>query len=460
MRVFGSSSHKSQDARQAPRKYPFGAEEIRRLEDADYVRWEVPDLNGVSKGKTMTKAAVASNTQGGVGLYGGVLAFGAYSNIVLMPEHRVVSVICDTMWKAGTPPAMAAAAAGDEAWQAANPRAIARAQLEKLCRLGFTLKSAHEYEFRLFDGKTLEPVIRGNNIFNTLVVAQYEEELFEVEANLRMQGVNVETLQSEAGSAQFELTLEPSTGLDAADAAFRFKSGVKEMFQQKGLIASFMTKPVLDEASSSCHFNHSLQPLTEAGGLFSDGKLAEDADTEFKYVDWQLNALARHWMGGLTKHAPALAALYAPTPNCYRRLHGAWAPSHASWGLENRNMMVRLKRDGEEGCYFENRLGCGSSNPYLVLAATVAAGLDGIENKLEPPLPDTIDGCRELPKSLPEALDALENDKYMVAALGEQFVKWFRIFKEAEMKAIDALQQGDQALGGLEAEKKALLRFL
>lgn len=133
----------------------------------------------------MTKAAVASNTQGGVGLYGGVLAFGAYSNIVLMPEvveaghcdclakprealrgvsgalpavapvpwagggkHRVVSVICDTMWKAGTPPAMAAAAAGDEAWQAANPRAIARAQLEKLCRLGFTLKSAHEYEFR------------------------------------------------------------------------------------------------------------------------------------------------------------------------------------------------------------------------------------------------------------------------------------------------------------------------
>lgn len=95
-----------------------------------------------------------------------------------------------------------------------------------------------------------------------------------------------------------------------------------------------------------------------------------------------------------------------------------------------------------------------------MLAATVAAGLDGIENKLEPPGPDTKDGCLELPKTLPEALDALEADKYMVEALGEQFVKWFRTFKEAEMKAIEKLQEGNTEMDGLEAEKKALLRFL
>jgi len=366
----GRSRSNTQEGRQSSGSHPFGSEDARRLDEADYVRWEIPDLNGVSKGKTMTKAAVSKSTFWGVGLYAGVLCFGAHGGIVPVPEvvenghmdclavpreavegvaggslpavapvpwagggkHNVVSVICDTAWKTGSLPT--------DDWQAPNPRVIARRQLEKLRDMGYTLKSAHEYEFRLFDPETLEPVIKGNDIFNTLVLGEYEEALMAVEGGLRAQGVMVETMQTEAGSAQFELTLAPCQGLDAADAAFRFKHAVKEMFQQRRVIASFMTKPVEGEASNSCHFNHSLQPLREAGGLFSDGRLDEEVEAGFKYVDGELNDLASHWLGGLVKHAPALSALCAPTANCYRRLHGAWAPSHGGWGEENRDMMV------------------------------------------------------------------------------------------------------------------------
>eukprot|EP00951_Prasinocladus_malaysianus_P032388 scaffold315222_cov33-Prasinocladus_malaysianus.AAC.1 len=191
----------------------------------------------------------------------------------------------------------------------------------------------------VLDEETIQPVARGTDIFNTLAISKFEDTLFEIEANMRNMGIQVETLQMEYGSSQFELTLAPQQGLDAADAAFRFKHGVKEMFQQKGLLATFMTKPLADETANSCHFNHSLEPLSE-DTLFSGGALSDEV---FRYEDGKLNDIARYWLGGLLKHAPALTALCAPTFNCYRRLHGPWAPSHGNWGLENRSTMVRSK---------------------------------------------------------------------------------------------------------------------
>mmetsp|Transcript_4373 Transcript_4373/g.12264 ORF Transcript_4373/g.12264 Transcript_4373/m.12264 type:complete len:483 (-) Transcript_4373:128-1576(-) len=462
--------------------YSLEHEDIHRLEEADYVRWEIPDLNGISKGKTMTRAALSSNSIGGISLYGGILGYGCNSDLVCMPgvgdsghpdcfavpraaepgvsgslpaaapvswagkgKAKVVSVICDTKWKHG----------GKDNWQGACPRVIARRQLQSLASMGFTLKSACEYEFRVFDEQQ-KPVMSGANICNTLVAAQYEEDLFCIEESMRCAGIDLETLQMEYGSSQFELTLAPQRGLDAADAAFRFKHCVKEIFQQKGQVASFMTKPLSDETANSCHFNLSLQPLVEEEAtLFNSGSL-QDEDREFRYQDGQLNNLARHFLGGIMKHAPALTALCAPTVNCYRRLHNPWAPSHGSWGLENRAMMVRLKTEGDGGCYFENRLGCGASNPYLVLAGTVAAGLDGLNNKLEPPPPDTTEECAELPKTLPESLDALEADEYMVNALGAEFLKWFQILKQAEIEAVKA----DNDTNRLAKEMQAYLRFL
>eukprot|EP00191_Tetraselmis_sp_GSL018_P003977 CAMPEP_0177605008 /NCGR_PEP_ID=MMETSP0419_2-20121207/16448_1 /TAXON_ID=582737 /ORGANISM="Tetraselmis sp., Strain GSL018" /LENGTH=461 /DNA_ID=CAMNT_0019099081 /DNA_START=169 /DNA_END=1554 /DNA_ORIENTATION=+ len=454
-----------------------------KLEEADYVRWEVPDLNGVSKSKIMTKASASKNLIGGISLYGGVLAYGVNSALIVVPEvgdnghpdcyavprprefgvcgtlpavvpisyagagkNKVVSVICDTRWKHG----------GSENWQGANPRSIARKQLRELASLGLVMRSSFEYEFRVFNRETLSPVVSGADIFNTLVAAEFEDLMFEIEQSMREMGVGIETLQAEFGSSQLELTLEPQQGLDAADAAFRYKHCVKELTQRRGLLASFMTKPIPGESANGAHFNHSLQPLdSDSGTIFSSGTLEDPlAEGTFRIGDdGGLNVIARHWLGGLLKHAPALSAVCAPTANCYRRLHQPWAPSRAGWGEENRDRMVRVKREGASGCYFENRLACGASNPYLVLAATVAAGIDGLRHRIEPP---PAEAGAELPRSLPEAIAALRSDEVVAEAMGEEFLAWFGALKEAEMTAVAAETEDLR----LEREKEVYMRFL
>eukprot|EP00798_Chlamydomonas_sp_ICE-L_P023903 gene23903-9470_t len=169
-------------------------------------------------------------------------------------------------------------------------------------------------------------------------------------------------------------------------------------------------------------------------------------------------ATFKYWLGGLLKHAPALTAMCAPTPNCYRRLHVIWGPSHGNWGFENRSQMVRVKHDGpgSDSSYFENRLGCSASNPYLVLAANVAAGLDGLRNKIEPPPGDGIEGCLELPKSLPEAIHALEADVYMAEAMGAGLINWFRLVKETEMERVAGSNNEER----LEKERQMYLHLL
>ena len=125
--------------------------------------------------------------------------------------------------------------------------------------------------------------------------------------------------------------------------------------------------------------------------------------------------------------------------------------------------MIRVKNKGENGTYFEQRTGCGSANSYLVLAATVAAGLDGLKKKIEPGAPELVDVSKalELPKSLGEALDALSEDNVLVEALGPAFVRWFCTMKRAEIKAIhstEGVPLDDEAL--LQREREVYMRFL
>eukprot|EP00798_Chlamydomonas_sp_ICE-L_P023902 gene23902-9469_t len=278
--------------------YPLGQDDLARMEEADYVRWEV-----VSRGQPDCLAVPRAPEHG---------VEGSLPAATRLPwaaggRHNVVSVICDTKWKDG----------GVENWQEACPRNIARRQLRELASMGLSLKSACEYEYRVFHKDslepiicgspifdtitcaqfdeqlfeiesqlqvtrdTLEPIVRGTPIFDTLTSAQFEEQLFEIESQLRAANfeeqlfeiesqpraanVPIETLQMECGSAQFELTLAPQMGLDAADVAFRFRHGVKEMYQQKGQLASFMTKPLDGETANSGHYNMSLQPLSPNG---------------------------------------------------------------------------------------------------------------------------------------------------------------------------------------------------
>merc|ERR1719150_799227 len=132
----------------------------------------------------------------------------------------------------------------------------------------------------------------------------------------------------------------------------------------------------------------------------------------------ELSDIGKYWLAGLLEHAPAISAFLAPTVNCPKRFKlNSFAPFYASWGIENRTCAMRVKINGSRRTYIENRIGCGGSNPYLVLAATVAAGIDGIQRKLPLQKP-TANGydekeCVELkkiPSSLKDSIEALTND--------------------------------------------------
>ena len=212
-------------------------------------------------------------------------------------------------------------------------------------------------------------------------------------------------------SGQFEFALKEVAGIKAADHAFIFKHGMKEMATQHEMLANFMFRPSLQSVSDN-QFSHSLWRKNMETNLFYD---ADD--------DLNLSEMAYHWLAGLCKHGPALVALTNPTTNAYRRQGLCKYPTMFNWGIDNRKVAYRVQNGSPNGCRIEVRYSA-ACNPYLTLAAVVAAGLDGIKNKLHCQNEYDLD-APELPKTLPEALDALQADEIIKDALGENLIRWF-----------------------------------
>ena len=331
-------------------------------------------------------------------------------------KYRVGEVFCETFWNKPF-------RNGDR--QLTCPRYIARHQIDRLRLHGYQLYSGFEAEFIVCDSAG-KPIFASQKSYVCKRFAEYESFLYSMDEKMAAAGVNVGTFELENGSGQFELVTMPEFGLRSADNMFLLKEAVKEMCQkQNGWQATFMSKPLPGCMGNGHHFSHSLwsSPSSRQSGS-DDGagvNVFYDPDDELG-----LSTLARHWLAGLLRHAPALTALCSPTVNCYRRLHAKGAPSSANWNIDDRMAMIRAKTGDQTVTYFENRISSGSSNPYLVMAATVAAGLDGVLNKLECPAPKSASSTSaKLPESLSEALQALENDDVMRDALGEEFVRWF-----------------------------------
>jgi glutamine synthetase len=200
-----------------------------------------------------------------------------------------------------------------------------------------------------------------------------------------------------------------------------------------------MTKPWIDQSASGCHFHHALYRADDDSNAFDDPG-----------SPYGLSDVARQFIAGQLAHAPALTALFAPTVNCAKRYRlYSFAPTNATWGLEIRTVGLRIKGVRGANTHVENRIPCAASNPYLVIAGAIAAGIDGIRNKLEPPEPVAgmaygMAGVTELPATLGAALDALEADGVLREALGEEFVKLFVAVKRHEIgKASSAIEGFD-----------------
>ena len=311
--------------------------------------------------------------------------------------------------------------------------------MERLETLGYQLFSSFELEFVLVHPETLKPVFQNSGeLFANLNLNDFDPVLLEVASMLDEMGVEVDTLQTEYAPGQFELVLRPQLGIKIADNVFLAKDCIKEVAKRHGLKAVFMTKVDRVNVCNSLHYNHSLRHVKQ-----------NDETSAFSDVtgDDKLSALCRAWIGGLTHHFRALVAMCNPTFNCHRRLGKPWAPEIANWGIDNRMTSFRVKNETPEVTYIESRLPGSACNPYLVVASTVASGIDGIVHDLScpppSPIPDTRSGVytemerSKVPLTLAESLQALQEDTHMVNSLGKDFIEWLVLLKKGEIKHLD-----------------------
>jgi glutamine synthetase len=405
-----------------------------------YVRFELPDMHGTSRSKTVPIDHADGYAQSGLNMYGGTVVLDTRSDVVpgtlyneeiayadqrLRPDPATARVvpwlegtgrlICDTYWDDGRP-------------LGAAPRHVFRRVLDRCHELGYEPLIGVEPEFYLLDRETLEPLFGGYHIFNTVRNA-WVPLIQRLIDELREFGIDIITSNSEYAGSQWEINYAAERGIAGADAAFTFKNAVKELAHLEGYVATFMSKPFSDSAGSGAHNHIGLLELD--GG---DNAMADPDD------EWGLSPVGRQFIAGQLRHARSTYALVAPTINCLkrRRTH-TFSPTNVSWGLEDRSALVRVKGGSPETRHVENRAPTGLSNPYLVSAALLAAGLLGVQDalELEPPAkpPAEEDETKpQLPTGVEESLQLLEGDDRLVELVGSEFVQAYTVMRRHELQ--------------------------
>jgi glutamine synthetase len=439
--AFASFSHENHRSLHHSRtESTMSLTEVQKLlndKDIEFIRFEQTDTHGISRSKTIPARHFEYFAKNGVNFLLGQLGFDAQAGVapgtgyleelgfpdshikpdfdtfqVLPWADKTARLLCEPYYLDGRP-AMAA------------PRLVVKKLLSELQTMGYRLLSGFEYEFYLVDAATRQPPFPGIQIFATLRNNFNQALVYDILRSMAALGLDPITANAEYGPGQMEINFGPAWGVAAADHAFTFKNGVKEIALQHGMIASFMTKPHIDQSANGCHFHQSLWHGDKNAFLDDSG---EDG----------LSDICRCFLAGQLAHAGAICALAAPTVNCAKRFKlYSFAPTNATWGIENRTTGLRVKATRNESTHVENRFGGAASNPYLVMAACLAAGIDGLRNRLAPPPPVTgvaygRDGVVNLPSRLEDSLNALEQDTVMCEALGSEFVKLFLAVKRHE----------------------------
>jgi glutamine synthetase len=327
-----------------------------------------------------------------------------------------------------------------EPWNAC-PRTFLKRMIERVRARGFALKAAFENEFTLArsEGGQYVPLDR-SPCFSTIGLDSSSAVMIDVVEALVGQDVHPEQCYAELGPGQQELPVRFADALRAADNQLTVRDTVRGVAARHGLLASFAPKPFPDEAGNGSHIHFSLWRTRDDTNAFH-------APTGHH----ALSDLAHAFIGGVLAHLPALLALTAPTVNSYRRLQPRfWSSAYTAWGPDNKEGTIRVpsKRRGleMESTNLEFKPCDPSCNPYLALGSLLAAGLDGIERKLDPGEPLLVDpdslseaertrrGVRRYPTSLAQALDALERDEVLRDALGEALAREYLAVKRSEVR--------------------------
>ena len=320
-----------------------------------------------------------------------------------------------------------------------SPRAVLKKQLKRLEAMGLDSIMATELEFFLFEKsfdeirkgqfRDLQPISGYNEDYNILQTAREEHVMRPLRNHLWNAGIPVECTKGEAAAGQEELNIKYDAALNTADFHTIAKHATKEIAWQQGHAVTFLPKWHQDKAGSSSHVHQS---------LWQDGKPAFFDESD----PLGMSQLMKHYLAGLLKYAPDYTYFLAPYINSYKRfMKGTFAPTRIIWSVDNRTAGYRLCGAGTKGIRVECRIGGSDLNPYLACAAQLAAGIAGIEEKLElqdPAKGDVYQGdTGMIPSNLRDARVALQSSDMLRAALGEDVVVHYARAAEWEIEEFE-----------------------
>src|SRR5687767_1319218 len=430
-----------------------------KLEGLKSVRFSFADQHGVLRGKTLAASEAEAALETGVTVTSTLLlkdtshktVFPAFTpgggvgmpemqgaaDILMIPDPSTFRVL---PWAADTGWFLCDLQLPDRRPVPYDTRAILKSALKKLASAGYEFIAGLEVEFHVFrirdphlqpadagqpgNPPEVELLTTGYQLLTEHKYDQIEPVVEILRKNLEQLELPLRSFEVEFGPSQFEFTLAPQPGIAAADAMVLLRSAVKQVARRHGYHATFMCRPKLPNVmSSGWHLHQSLK---------KNGVNAFTSDKE------DLSETGKQYLAGLLAHARGASAFATPTVNGYKRYRPySLAPDRVTWGKQNRGALLRVvggPRDA--GTRIENRIGEPAANPYLYFASQIHSGLDGIERKLALPRPsDTPYEAKAemLPRTLEEALQALDKDKVLKEAMGAGFVDYYCRIKEAEI---------------------------
>jgi glutamine synthetase len=433
-----------------PFRFSNGAEARRYVEthDLPHIKVGFTDIDGVLRGKYLARDKFLSALEKGFGFCDVVVGWDSndqlYDNVQYTGWHSAypdapVRILAETgralPFENNLPFFLCELA---DAAEAICPRGLLRRIISRGEALGFSAAAAFEYEFFLFaetpesvrekNYRNLKPLTPGYFGYSVLRNSVHAELYSDLLALCRTMDMPIEGLHTETGPGVLEAAIAVDDALRAADKAVLFKTFAKVFAERRDLMATFMAKWSKDWPGQSGHIHISLRDERGNSAFCSD--LADDG----------MSDTMRHFIGGQQQMMPMFLAMIASTVNSYSRLiPGFWAPTSATWGLENRTTALRVIRGSPASQRVECRIAAADANPYIALSAALGSGLWGIENKIEPSpavvgnaYTQPVEPQLALPTNLWDAAQRLKASKPARMLFGDGFVDHFAATREWE----------------------------
>ena len=414
------------------------------------VKLAIADIDGVLRGKYISKQKFMSVIEGELGfcdvVFGWDMADVCYDNTTFTGWHSGypdakakldLTTFRKIPWENDVPFFL-----GEFIEDAAEicPRTLLKRIIQGAENQGFKPFFSQEFEWFNFEEtpasihqkgfQNLTPLTPGMFGYSVLRSSLRNDFMINLFEQLTKFDIPIEGLHTETGPGVYEAAIAYSDILEAADRAILFKTSVREIANNQGIMATFMAKINENLPGCSGHVHQSLWDGDIKNNLFYDEKSPN-----------KISKLMESYMAGQLHCLPYILPMIAPTINSYKRLvEGAWAPTTLTWGIDNRTVALRALPLGKKSCRLETRVVGSDTNPYLALAACLAAGLYGIRKNLKLTQPATIgNGYRDisngiLPRNLDEATQAMKNSEVAKELFGEKFVEHFTQTREWEWR--------------------------